>query len=201
MQNTTKINLTTSKKYKPNKPLDQNTKTTTTHNPTQNYHHPPPIQIKSARGEKSEPTTRSEPTNNLQTQHHPKSTQHHCPKPLPIITSSKHQTCKTIIPLIKQNPIPKIKHKQPNQERDSALSDGWSSAKAEAGDLARSASRRWSSMLGKIGHGQRSLLAKISRERERERERENKYNKIMTREGKRKKKLNSFSICVSTIPN
>ena len=28
MQNTTKINLTTSKKYKPNKPLDQNTKTT-----------------------------------------------------------------------------------------------------------------------------------------------------------------------------
>ena len=44
--------------------------------------------------------------------------------------------------------------------------------KAEAGDLARSASRRWSSMLGKIGHGQRSLLAKISRERERERERE-----------------------------
>ena len=39
------------------------------------------------------------------------------------------------------------------------------------------------------------------RERERERERENKYNKIMTREGKRKKKLNSFSICVSTIPN
>ena len=43
-------------------------------------------------------------------------------------------------------------------------------------------------MLGKIGHGQRSLLAKISRERERE----NKYNKIMTREGKRKKKIKFF---------
>ena len=35
-------------------------------------------------------------------------------------------------------------------------------------------------------------------QRSAERERKNKYNKIMTREGKRKKKLNSFSICVST---
>ena len=90
MQNTTKINLTTSKKYKPNKPLDQNTKTTTTHNLTQNHCQPPLSQRKSEKGERSKPNTRQKPTKStnpppsITTQNQPKTTcknHHQSPPP------------------------------------------------------------------------------------------------------------------------
>ena len=90
MQYTTKINLTTSKKYKPSKPLNQNTKTTTTHSLTQKHCYPPLSQRKSERGERSKPSTRSEPTKStnrppsITTQNQPNTTcQNHHQSPPP----------------------------------------------------------------------------------------------------------------------
>ena len=89
-KNTTKINPTTSKKYKLNKPLDQNTKTTTTYSPTQNDCYPPLSQRKIERGERSKPTTRSKPTKStnpppsITTQNQPNTTrQNHHQSPPP----------------------------------------------------------------------------------------------------------------------